>query len=85
MSGVLLIGGAIYGTTSRGGKYDGGTVYRIDEAGRLTVLHAFCHASNCADGYAPQSGLASDRNGHLFGTTTEGGRYGGGVVFALTL
>lgn len=85
MSGVLLIDGAIYGTTSRGGKYDGGTVFKIDAGGRETVLHSFCHAANCTDGYAPQAGLTTDGNGHLFGTTTQGGRYTGGTVFELDL
>jgi uncharacterized repeat protein (TIGR03803 family) len=82
---VLIIGDVIYGTTSGGGKYDGGTIFKIDADGRMTLLHSFCRASGCADGTAPQAGLVSDGNGHLFGTTTQGGRNGGGVVFEIAL
>lgn len=85
MSAVVLIGDAIYGTTAGGGKYDGGTIWRLDQGGRLTVLHSFCRTATCFDGYAPQAGLTTDGNGHLFGTATQGGRFGGGVVFELTL
>jgi uncharacterized repeat protein (TIGR03803 family) len=85
MGGILLIDGAVYGTTSRGGKYDGGTVFRIDASGHQTVLHSFCRVSGCPDGYAPQAGVITDGNGHLFGTTTQGGRYASGTVFELDL
>jgi uncharacterized repeat protein (TIGR03803 family) len=84
-STVLLIKGSIYGTTSRGGKYDGGTVYKIDGQGREKVLHSFCKKEGCLDGYAPQAGLIDDGNGHLFGTTTQGGRHNAGTVFELDL
>ena len=36
-----------------------------------TVLHAF----NGRDGYGPQAGLVLDAAGHLYGTTSTGGRY----------
>ena len=85
MGGVLLVNGSIYGTASRGGKYDGGTIYRIDANGHTTVLHSFCRLAGCPDGYGPQAGLATDGNGHFFGTATQGGRYGSGTVFELDL
>lgn len=84
-SGVLLIGGTLFGTTSRGGKYGGGTIYRIDAKGREKVLHSFCRVDGCPDGYAPTASLITDGNGHLFGTTPQGGRHGGGTVFELDL
>jgi len=85
MSAVLLVSGAIYGTTSRGGEFDGGTIFRIDATGHEIVLHSFCRLTGCPDGYAPQAGLTTDGNGHLFGTATQGGRYGSGTVFELDL
>jgi uncharacterized repeat protein (TIGR03803 family) len=84
-SAVLLMNGAIYGTTARGGRYDGGTVFKIDAQGREKVLHAFCKKEGCPDGYAPQAGLVGDGNGHLYGTTTQGGRHNGGTVFEIDL
>jgi uncharacterized repeat protein (TIGR03803 family) len=85
VSSVLLIGDAIYGTTLGGGKFGGGTIYRIDSTGHETVLYSFCRLSACTDGYLPQAGLVTDGNGHLFGTASGGGRYGAGTVFELDL
>lgn len=85
MGAVTILGDAIYGTTLRGGKYGGGTVYRIDASGHMTLLHSFCRVDGCPDGYAPQAGLVGDGNSHLFGTTTQGGRNGGGTVFEVAL
>ena len=44
------------------------------------VLHSF----NFTDGAVPVAGLIFDAAGNLYGTTTEGGTYGDGTVFALT-
>ena len=85
VSSVLLINGTIYGTTLGGGKFGGGTIYKIDSTGHETVLYHFCHVAGCADGYKPQAGLVTDGNGHLFGTASAGGRFGAGAVFELDL
>lgn len=61
----------IYGTTAWGGKYNQGTVFRIDRAGNLTTIHSFCSA-NCADGSQP-SGLIQATDGNFYGTTQYGG------------
>jgi uncharacterized repeat protein (TIGR03803 family) len=44
-------------------------------------LHAFV----ASDGYEPGAGLIIDSQGNLYGTTAVGGKYGGGVVFEITL
>jgi uncharacterized repeat protein (TIGR03803 family) len=44
------------------------------------VLHSFGHGS---DGETPLAGLI-DLKGTLYGTTSAGGKYGKGTVFALT-
>jgi len=72
--------GNLYGTTEIGGKYDYGTVFRVDDTGMLTVLYNF---EGEADGANPQSGLTSDSAGNLYGTTLTGGTTGDGVVFML--
>jgi uncharacterized repeat protein (TIGR03803 family) len=46
------------------------------------IWHNFPIA-NGVDGYAPISGVTFDANGSLWGTTTLGGVYGGGVVYKL--
>jgi len=64
------IGGTLYGTTSRGGAYDGGTVFAIDlKSGKETLLYSFGAGS---DGWYPEAGLLV-LNGLLYGTTANGG------------
>jgi len=71
--------GNLYGTTSYGGASHGGTVFKLDTAGRETVLHTFTGP----DGIGPSSGLVRDKEGNLYGTTSGGGASGQGIVFKL--
>jgi uncharacterized repeat protein (TIGR03803 family) len=48
------------------------------------VLYSFCSIRNCTDGVTPQAGVISDGSGKLYGTTSQGGIYGAGVVFELS-
>jgi uncharacterized repeat protein (TIGR03803 family) len=74
--------GYLYGTTSGGGDFAWGTVYKVNIAtGRLTVLHSFDNSSG--DGTTPESELLRDRAGNLYGTTSEGGAHGFGTIFKL--
>lgn len=85
--------GNLYGTTQRGGLMSCsssygpgcGVVFKLSPKGKETVLHAFAGG---ADGIWPQSGLAADANGNLYGTTWEGGSsqytYGCGTVYRIT-
>jgi uncharacterized repeat protein (TIGR03803 family) len=81
--------GNLYGTTYYGGTgncNDGdgkgcGTVFKLDEAGKLTMLHSF---TGGADGAYPGAGLITDANGNIYGTAVLGGDAGDGVVFELT-
>jgi uncharacterized repeat protein (TIGR03803 family) len=84
--------GNIYGTTYFGGNMnlcDGscGVVFKLDSAGKETVLHTF---TGGADGAFPYAGLVSDGHGNLYGTTQGGGAtcytsFTCGVVFKITL
>lgn len=87
--------GNLYGTTTRGGAYNGGTVFQLTPNGNgtwtETILYSFCSATSCADGLAPYAGLTFDTSGNLYGTTVYGGAYtsacygyGCGTVFELS-
>jgi len=79
--------GNLYGTTSAGGKFNSGVVFKLDTAGNETVLYNF---TGGADGAFPYGGLLLSSAGNLFGTTSAGGITAGncfpggcGVVFVL--
>ena len=72
--------GNLYGTTYQGGPLNRGTVFKIDTAGRLTVLHSF---EGGTDGANPYAGLILDKAGNLYGTTEYGGASGQGTVFKI--
>ena len=81
LNGLVLGAGAyMYGTTSAGGAYGNGTVFRLSPTGILTTIYAF---KGGADGSSPQSFIIQDSQGLLYGTTSGGGAYGGGTVFRI--
>jgi len=69
--------GNFYGTTSAGGAYGDGTVFKITPSGTLTTLYAF-------DELSFPNGLVAATDGNFYGTTGQGGAYGGGTVFKIT-
>ncbi len=77
--------GNYYGTTSAGGAYGWGTVFRITAKGVLTTLYSFCPEAGCVDGATPVPSLVQATNGLLYGTTSGGGASGNGAVFEITI
>jgi uncharacterized repeat protein (TIGR03803 family) len=79
--------GNLYGTTLVGGGGAGdGTVFRLDAAGNMTLLHKFTGGT---DGSAPiAASLVRDAAGNLYGTTRRGGdpscAHGCGTVFRVS-
>jgi len=76
--------GNLYGAADGNNcNYGCGVVFKLtpQKSGKwkCTVLHQF----NWTDGTYP-NGLTMDSQGHLYGTTTGGGKYGYGVVFEIT-
>jgi len=79
--------GDLYGTTLLGGTYGAGTVFEITSSGEEKVLYSF--GSQSGDGDEPAASLVFDKAGNLYGTTSQGGVYGGGAggygtVFEIT-
>jgi len=76
--------GNLYGTTTSwncSSYY--GTIFEIDKAGILTLLHSFTGGSS--DGACPYYGhLTMDESGNLYGVTWGGGAYGYGVLYELS-
>jgi uncharacterized repeat protein (TIGR03803 family) len=63
--------GNLYGTTySGGGSCDCGTVFKLNAAGNLQVLHRFTY---WPDGSLPVAPLIRDAAGNLYGTAALGG------------
>ncbi len=81
----------LYGATESGGTNGTGVIFAFNPKSQLyKVLHTFGpvtskgpHAAN-EGGAEPCQQLAYD-GVHLFGETSNGGRYGGGVLFRLNL
>jgi len=81
---VFDAAGNIYGTTSGGGGHVRGTVFKLTRSGSSwteSVLYSF---TGDADGGTPQSGVAFDSAGNLYGATNVGGANGYGTVFELS-
>lgn len=75
--------GNLYGTTYAGGTAYDGTVFRMDRAGKESVIYSF---RGRGDGAQPSSEMIVDNTGNLYGVSQEGGTgtgcYGGcGTVF----
>lgn len=60
--------GNVYGLTLLGGTAGDGTLFRIDTAGNLKILHSF---SQHSDGAAPQSALTMNSAGDIFGLAQD--------------
>jgi uncharacterized repeat protein (TIGR03803 family) len=75
--------GHLYGTTTTGGAYGQGTVYRLTliAVPQETTLHSF---GGSGDGVQPTGSLVEDASGNLYGTTYSGGAYGLGTAYEVS-
>ena len=81
-NGVILdSAGNLYGTTNQGGPGNTGTVFKLDAAGKETVLYTFTGGNGSTDGKNPTGSLVRDAAGNLYGTTQIGGIVDGGTIF----
>jgi uncharacterized repeat protein (TIGR03803 family) len=79
--------GNLYGTTSGGGAYSGGTVFELTPPAKgktawaQKVLYSFCAGGSlCTDGQLPEADLIMDVSGNLYGTTESGGAHQAGIL-----
>ena len=83
VAGITLgSSGTLYGTTSYGGASTAGVVFKLAHSSKgwtETVLHNFVGT----DGQYPESPLAIDFAGTLYGSTAQGGSHNAGVVYRL--
>jgi uncharacterized repeat protein (TIGR03803 family) len=78
---LLAADGNFYGTAFQGGANGYGTVFKMTPAGAVTVVHAF--TGPILGGAKPLAGVMQDAAGNLYGTTSEGGYFGQGVVWRI--
>ncbi len=75
--------GFFYGTTNVGGAADKGTIFRMNNAGSVTILHSF--GVTAGDGAQPTAGVFEANDGYLYGTTSNGGAKTVGTLFRMSL
>jgi uncharacterized repeat protein (TIGR03803 family) len=72
--------GFLYGTTTSGGTFDTGTVFKIDTSGNLTTLAQF----DGTNGSLCEAPLTLGKDGNFYGTATAGGTNENGTLFQVT-
>jgi uncharacterized repeat protein (TIGR03803 family) len=83
MAGVILASdGYLYGTTNHGGLHDAGTLFRLSTSGDFRVIHSFA-LNQPGNGAFPTAGLIEATDGHLYGTTVQGGAHQHGSIYRL--
>ena len=80
--GSLIKGrdGNFYGMTSKGGRYNLGTIFKMTAGGTITILRSL----NTADGTLPQGSLVQGTDGAFYGMTFSGGANIVGTIFKIT-
>lgn len=79
---VQATDGKLYGTTEIGGTSGLGTIFKITLGGELTTLYQFTGTPSGGNNNV-YAGLVQATNGHLYGTTEQGGTSGEGTAFRL--
>jgi len=82
--GGLVFGsnGDLYGVTGYGGTNNEGMIFELTTSGTLTALYSF--GGTPSDGQVPLAALTLGKDGNFYGTTSNGGPSGMGIVFKMT-
>jgi uncharacterized repeat protein (TIGR03803 family) len=81
--------GNLYGTTSQGGHWGCGTVFKLspqpDNKWKFTLLYSFnlVNPDTGGDGCSPSSSVVLDAAGNLYGTTRWGGWSDSGTIYEI--
>lgn len=78
---LLASDGTFYGTTTGGGTFNVGTVFKLAPDGSLTTLASF----GGSNGSYPYSTLTPGLDGNFYGTTLQGGTDWCGTVHGITV
>ena len=76
---ILGSDGNFYGVTGGGGTYNKGAIYKMTQAGVVTIIASF----NGTNGAVP-TGIIQATDGNFYGATYAGGSSGNGAVFKMT-
>jgi uncharacterized repeat protein (TIGR03803 family) len=79
---ILAVDGYFYGTTTNGGAFNAGTVFRMSATGTVKIVYSF----DGTHGQDPEGPVVQGSGGFLYGTTYSGGSFANaaGVVFKLS-
>jgi uncharacterized repeat protein (TIGR03803 family) len=78
---VLATGGNLYSSTFRGNPTNNGALFKITRAGSYTQVHVF----DGTDGTQTEATAMQHTNGKIYGLTSLGGVYDGGVLYSLNV
>lgn len=81
---VVDSAGNLYGTTPTGGLNSMGAVFELSPSGSGWNLSQIYSFEGQGLGSTPYSGLATDAQGNLYGSTAQGGQSDGGTAFELS-
>jgi uncharacterized repeat protein (TIGR03803 family) len=75
--------GSLYGSTDSGGAFFKGSVYKVNLAGKIDLLHGL---NGSVDGEKPRAKVIQGSDGNFYSTAWQGGAAsgGGGTVFKVT-
>jgi uncharacterized repeat protein (TIGR03803 family) len=77
--------GNFYGTARTGGsKNNGGVVFKLSAAKKLTVLYNFDATGATTDGVRPYAGLIQATDGNFYGVASAGGANAMGTIYKIT-
>lgn len=79
---VQLADGSFVGTTTFGGDFDSGTVFQMWPDGTFQTLYSFIGGN---DGGNPHGTPIQASDGNFYGMTSEGGAYGYGTIYRLSV
>jgi uncharacterized repeat protein (TIGR03803 family) len=77
---LLEMNGTLYGTTSSGGHYGFGTIFKVNSQGKESVLYSFTGGQDGANPIA----LVPDDKGNVYGVAQNGGNSGCSIIYPFT-